>query len=158
MLTIRLQRVGKKNDPRFRVVLTEHTSPVKSGEIEILGHFNPGNKENPMELKEERVKHWLSKGVQTSQTMRDWFVKKGLMEKVELKFAKKNPKKRKLKEGEEEAPKDAGAKPEEKPAEEKKPEAEAKPEPKKEEAKPEEKKPAPEPKKEEAKPAEEPKK
>jgi len=42
MLTIRLIRVGKKNAPSFRVVLTEKTAAAKSGSfLEILGHYNP---------------------------------------------------------------------------------------------------------------------
>ncbi len=95
MLTIRLQRIGKKNDPRFRVVLTDHTKPVKSGEIEILGTFN--SKKTPSEfiVKEDRVKYWISKGAQPSMTIRDWLVKKNIITKTELKFTKKFPKKSK---------------------------------------------------------------
>ena len=45
MLKIRLARAGKRNSPFFRVVLTEHTAPSKSGYKEVLGFFNPISKE-----------------------------------------------------------------------------------------------------------------
>lgn len=93
MLTIRLQRVGKKNQASFRVVLADHRHTAKSGEKEVLGSFNPHTKE--LRLKEERIKYWLGQGAQISDTMRDWLVKKNLLPKKEIKFTKKHPKKKK---------------------------------------------------------------
>lgn len=153
MLTIRLQRIGKKNDPRFRVVLTDHSKPVKSGEIEILGTFN--SKKTPSEfiVKEDRIKYWLSKGAQPSLTIRDWLIKKNLLEKKELKFTKKFPKKdKKTMEAEKEkkeAEAKAAPKPESKPIET--PKTKTKEEPKKET-------PKAEPKKDEVKPEAKPQK
>ena len=50
MLKIRLARAGKRNSPFFRVVLTEHTAPSKSGYKEVLGFFNPISKEFKIDL------------------------------------------------------------------------------------------------------------
>jgi ribosomal protein S16 len=42
MLKIRLQRIGRKNDPAFRAVLTDSKNSTKSGKfLEIVGTYNP---------------------------------------------------------------------------------------------------------------------
>ena len=65
MLTIRLSRVGRRNHPMFRVVLTEHTKPAKAGYTEVLGSFNPLKHE--FVVKADRVEELLGKGVQLSE-------------------------------------------------------------------------------------------
>lgn len=70
MLKIRLQRVGRKNDPAFRVVLIESFRAPKSGAVkEILGNYEARKKR--VVLKRERIDYWLSKGAQASDTVRD---------------------------------------------------------------------------------------
>lgn len=74
MLTIRLQRVGKRNSPAYRVVLMDARRNAKSGDfLEILGSYNPQH-EGSLSFKKERVSHWLSKGVQTSDTIHNLLV------------------------------------------------------------------------------------
>lgn len=75
MLTIRFQRVGRKNDPAFRIVLAERRSKPKSGEIEILGSYHPKTKET--RLKVERISYWLSKGAKPSPTVWNLLVDQG---------------------------------------------------------------------------------
>ncbi len=65
MLTIRLARVGRRNLPMFRVVLTEHTKPAKAGYSEVLGAFNPIKHEFTIQV--DRVEELLKKGVQLSE-------------------------------------------------------------------------------------------
>ena len=65
MLIIRLARVGRRNLPAFRVVLTEHTKPAKAGYTEVLGSFNPLKHE--FVVKADRVEELLWKGVQLSE-------------------------------------------------------------------------------------------
>ena len=74
---IRFQRVGRKNDPAFRIVLTEKRSKPKSGEIEILGSFHPKTKET--RLREERISLWLSRGAKPSPTVWNLLVAKGVV-------------------------------------------------------------------------------
>ena len=70
MLKIRLQRVGRKNDPSFRVVVIEsHRAPKSGAAIEILGNYSARQKR--VVLKRERIDHWISRGAQMSQTVRD---------------------------------------------------------------------------------------
>lgn len=72
MLVIRLTRIGKKNQPSYRVVLTEKTNPVRGKFIEILGSYNP--REKTKALKAERIQYWISKGAQTSPTVHNLLV------------------------------------------------------------------------------------
>ena len=78
MLVIRMQRVGRKNDPAFRVVLTERRSKPKSGQQEILGARHPKTKETV--LKGERILYWISKGAQVSPTVHNLLISKKIME------------------------------------------------------------------------------
>ncbi len=70
MLTIRLQRVGRKNDPSFRVVVMDSRKAASSGKVnEILGHYNARQK--AAVVKTERVEYWKSKGAKISATVED---------------------------------------------------------------------------------------
>lgn len=73
MLTIRLQRVGRKNDPSFRVVVTDSKNGPQSGKFkEILGSYNA--RFGKPTLKTERIQHWLSVGAKTSETVHNMLV------------------------------------------------------------------------------------
>lgn len=73
MLKIRLQRIGRKNDPSFRAVLTDSKNSTKSGKfLEILGTYNP--KAGEKNLKTDRIKYWMSKGAKPSDTMHNFLV------------------------------------------------------------------------------------
>lgn len=73
MLKIRLQRVGRKNVPVFRVVLTDSKNSTKSGKyLEVLGMYDPVN--NVKEIKADRVKYWIGEGAQPSETLHNFLV------------------------------------------------------------------------------------
>jgi len=73
MLKIRLQRIGRKNDPSFRAVLTDSKNSTKSGKfLEILGTYNP--KAGEKNLLTERIKYWMSQGAKCSDTMHNFLV------------------------------------------------------------------------------------
>jgi len=91
MLTIRFQRVGRKNDPAFRIVVLEKARSPKAGNpLEVLGSHNPKTKHTV--IKDERVKHWLSKGAQLSGTVNNLLITKGVIQgkKVNV-LGKKTP-------------------------------------------------------------------
>ena len=78
MLKIRLQRVGRINQPAYRIIVTEHARSAKTGSfLEELGTYNPTTKART--LKEDRVKHWLSVGAQPSATMHNMLVTLGII-------------------------------------------------------------------------------
>ena len=82
MLVIRMQRVGRRNDPAFRVVLTERRSKPKSGQQEILGSYHPKTKETV--LKNERILYWMSKGAQVSPTVHNLLISKKVVERKKV--------------------------------------------------------------------------
>jgi small subunit ribosomal protein S16 len=70
VLTIRLARIGKKKHPYYRVVVTEKTRPRNGRFVEIVGTYNPQTKPAAVQLDSERVKYWIAKGAQPSETVR----------------------------------------------------------------------------------------
>ena len=79
MLRIRLLRVGKKNSPSFRVVVTPRRTAPKTGRfLEILGFHNPLRHERV--LKGDRIKYWLSQGAQPSARVQNMLISEGIIE------------------------------------------------------------------------------
>jgi small subunit ribosomal protein S16 len=76
MLKIRLQRVGRKHEPVFRLVLTDSKNSTKSGRyLESLGSYDARRGEKS-EFKADRIKYWIEKGAQTSITVNNLLVDK----------------------------------------------------------------------------------
>ena len=76
MLMIRLQRVGRKHEPVFRLVLTDSKNGPKSGKfLEILGNFDARRGEKA-EFKIDRVKHWMANGAKLSETVHNILVER----------------------------------------------------------------------------------
>ena len=69
MLVIRLTRVGKKKQPSYRIVVQEKSKDPWGGAIEQLGHYDPLTDPATLNVKEERVRYWIEKGAQPSDTM-----------------------------------------------------------------------------------------
>ena len=67
---IRLARVGSKKNPVYRVVVADSRSPRDGRFIEIVGRYNPQTEPSTIDFDEERVKDWLSKGAQPSNTVK----------------------------------------------------------------------------------------
>ncbi len=91
MLKIRLQRIGRKNEAAFRLVLTESKNAAQSGKFkEILGTYTL--KSDTTQYNKERISHWLGFGVQVSDTAHNMLVKAGLIEgKKKNVLSKKSP-------------------------------------------------------------------
>jgi small subunit ribosomal protein S16 len=77
MLKIRLTRRGKRNNAFYRLVVAENTSPIKGRFIEVLGFLNPHSKEK--NFKEDRIKYWIEKGAQCSDTVHNLLVTAGIV-------------------------------------------------------------------------------
>lgn len=79
MLAIRLQRIGRKNEAHFRVVLTDSKNSTKSGKfLEVLGTYNPKTK--AFAMKAERITHWIKQGAKPSDTMHNYLVREKIIE------------------------------------------------------------------------------
>jgi small subunit ribosomal protein S16 len=79
---IRLARMGAKSKPYYRIVAADTDFPRDGRFLEILGNYDP--KKNPVEinLKEDRVRNWLSKGAKATVTVSNLLKTKGIEAKV----------------------------------------------------------------------------
>ena len=96
MLTIRLSRIGKKNKPMYRLIISEKARDPYGRALEILGSYNPYTKE--LEAKAERITYWISQGAGTSATVNNLLIEKGIIKGEKMKTVKINTKKRKAEE------------------------------------------------------------
>lgn len=79
MITIRLTRVGKKNDPSFRVIVVESKRKPQPGNyLEMVGSYDP--RTDRTELKADRIKHWMSMGAQVSDTVHNLLVSQKIID------------------------------------------------------------------------------
>ena len=79
MLKIRLQRIGRKNDPHFRLIVAPQARKPKTSQFnEILGTYNV--RAGIFECKADRVKYWMSVGAQASGTVTNLLISKGIIE------------------------------------------------------------------------------
>jgi small subunit ribosomal protein S16 len=73
MLKIRLQRVGRKHEPNFRIVLTDSENSTKSGRYkEVLGSYDP--RKSVDQIDAERAKYWISQGAEATGTVHNLLV------------------------------------------------------------------------------------
>jgi len=79
MLHIRLTRVGKKKQPTYRVIIVEKTRDPWGKALEILGNYNPRTKEKALVVDKERIKYWIEKGAQMSNTIHNLFLREGII-------------------------------------------------------------------------------
>lgn len=88
---MRLKRVGRKNDPSYRIVVVDkRTGPKSSKHIAQVGVYNP--KLGKAEVDAEQAKHWLSKGVQASGTVHNLLVTKKIIDAKKINvLPKKTP-------------------------------------------------------------------
>jgi len=83
MVRIRLRRVGAKKQPSFRVVAADVESPRDGRFIENLGFYNPRTEPATIQLKEDRIYDWMSKGAQPSDSAEQIFKSAGLLDRYE---------------------------------------------------------------------------
>lgn len=146
MLSIRFVRKGKKHHPIYRIIVQDKIKNPQSDYLENVGTYNPHTKEKSLVV--DRIKHWLEKGAQPTETVHNLLVGEGIIKAEKVRAGKSKPgKKRKaeldakkaevdakkseeateapVEEKKEEAPAETPAETpaEEKPAEEKKEEA-----------------------------------
>src|SRR5680860_1234919 len=79
MLIIRLQRVGRKNDPSFRVIVTDSKNSAKTGNfLEVVGNYDA--RHGKPEFKAERIQKWIKDGAQLSKTVHNLLVKNKIID------------------------------------------------------------------------------
>lgn len=89
MLVIRLFRVGRKNQPSFKLVVTDKRRPARAGRfVEEVGFYNPVTKEKV--LRQDRIKYWLSVGAKPSERIFNLFVSEKIIEGKKIPLDKKS--------------------------------------------------------------------
>jgi small subunit ribosomal protein S16 len=69
MLMIRLARFGAKKKPFYRVVVIEKERARDGRNLEVVGHYNPRTNPAMVQLKHDRITHWVKQGAQLSDTV-----------------------------------------------------------------------------------------
>ena len=77
-VTLRLTRIGARNNPIWRVVATDRRSPRDGRFLEVLGHYNPQTDPSTIEIDEERIRIWLRQGAQPSAAVKRLLKAKGI--------------------------------------------------------------------------------
>jgi small subunit ribosomal protein S16 len=77
MLAIKLQRIGKKHQPSYRLVVAERRSKMAAPPVEDLGAYNPFTKTATFD--KERVSHWMKVGAQPTVTAHNLLVEQGVL-------------------------------------------------------------------------------
>ena len=88
---MRLQRIGRRNDPSYRIVVTDkRTGPKSDKHVDRLGSYNP--KMNHVQIDAAKAKEWLAKGVQPSDTVHNILVGQKVIEGKKINvLPKKSP-------------------------------------------------------------------
>lgn len=66
MLMIRLARVGARKQPHYRIVVIEKGRARNGRSVEVVGTYNPRTNPATVDLKRDRIEHWVGKGAQLS--------------------------------------------------------------------------------------------
>jgi len=76
---IRFQRIGRKNDAAFRMVVLEKTAGPKAGSyVDLVGTYNPKTKQ--VTVKPDAIRAWIGKGAQVSPSLHNLLVKEGVLQ------------------------------------------------------------------------------
>lgn len=82
MLAIKLQRIGKKHQPSYRLVVAEKRSKLGAPPVEDLGSYNPAKK--ALNVKLERVEYWIKNGAQSTVTVHNLLVKNSVIKAARI--------------------------------------------------------------------------
>ena len=76
---LRLTRVGGSKNPIWRVVVADQRSPRDGRIIESVGQYNAQTNPSTIVLKEDRIREWLDKGAQPSDTVKKLLRTQGIV-------------------------------------------------------------------------------
>lgn len=78
---MRLTRLGDKKSPFYRIVIIDSRKARDGEYLDLVGTYNPITQPAEIKLNVEKIKDWLSKGVQPTDTVKGILVKEGLLAK-----------------------------------------------------------------------------
>ncbi len=83
MVRIRLRRIGLKAQPSYRLVVADKESPRDGRFLEIVGFYNPRTEPATLDIKEDRVFEWMSKGALPTDSVAQLFRTSGTTDRFE---------------------------------------------------------------------------
>ena len=83
MVRIRLRRTGMKGQASYRIVAAEKEKPRDGRFLENLGFYNPRTDPSTIEVKEDRIYHWMKNGAQPSESVVQLFTTSGVLDRYE---------------------------------------------------------------------------
>ena len=81
MVRIRLRRTGSRGQPSYRLVIADKESPRDGRFLEIVGFYNPRTEPATLEIKEDRIYEWMSKGALPTESVAQLFKTAGTQER-----------------------------------------------------------------------------
>jgi small subunit ribosomal protein S16 len=83
MVRIRLRRIGLKGQPSYRIVAADKEAARDGRFLEILGFYNPRTEPSTVDIKEDRVYHWMKNGALPTESVAQVFKSAGLLDRFE---------------------------------------------------------------------------
>jgi len=83
MVRIRFRRMGLKGQPSYRIVAADKEAPRDGRFLEILGFYNPRTEPSTLNLKEDRVYHWMKNGALPTESVGQVFKAAGVLDRFE---------------------------------------------------------------------------
>jgi small subunit ribosomal protein S16 len=75
---IRMQRLGRKKRPFYRIVVADREAPRDGRFIELIGTYDPLQDPPAVKIKTERAAYWISQGATPSDTVRSLLSRQGV--------------------------------------------------------------------------------
>ncbi|MCX8026798.1 MAG: 30S ribosomal protein S16 [Thermodesulfovibrionales bacterium] len=70
MVKLRLTRMGSHKRPFYRIIAADSRARRDGPFIEIIGTYDPLKEPKEVKVKEDRVKYWIEKGAQPTDTVK----------------------------------------------------------------------------------------
>ena len=83
MVRIRLRRTGLRGQPSYRLVIADKESPRDGRFLEVVGFYNPRTEPATLEIKEDRIYDWMSRGALPTESVGQLFKTAGTLERFE---------------------------------------------------------------------------
>lgn len=83
MVRIRFRRMGLRGQPSYRIVAADKETARDGRFLEILGFYNPRTHPATINIKEDRVYHWMKNGALPTDSVAQVFKSSGLLERFE---------------------------------------------------------------------------
>lgn len=70
-ITIRLTKIGKRNAPAYKIVVSNTRDKRNGTVLDVIGHFNPSNNPQLIQIDKEKVETWKKNGALTTKAVDD---------------------------------------------------------------------------------------